>query len=216
MVGKREQPARDGVARGLRTRAEQQAEEQVQLTSESTREPVRRPPSRSRRPTACRRSARPALRRSAPDRRCTSASRPPRPTAATADALREPPKSNCGSMASNSQCRSDSGTPSRMQIICIGSSAATSTTKSSGSPGSTASSSRRARARRSSSTRRIIRGVRPELTSRRICECRGSSIMLSTWPAMARSCSSVPPYGRSPPVTDEYVSGSRSTARVSA
>ena len=48
------------------------------------------------------------------------------------DALREPPKSKFGSMASNSQCRSDSGTPSRMQIICIGSSAATSTTKSNG------------------------------------------------------------------------------------
>ncbi len=29
---------------------------------------------------------------------------------------------------------------------------------------------------------RIIRGVSPELTSRRIWECRGSSIMLSTWP----------------------------------
>ena len=56
----------------------------------------------------------------------------------------------------------------------------------------------------------------PELTSRRMCECRGSSIMLSTWPAMARSCSSVPPNGREPPVTDEYVSGSRSTASVSA
>jgi len=34
---------------------------------------------------------------------------------------------------------------------------------------------------------RIIRGVSPELTSRRICECRGSSIMLSTCPATARS-----------------------------
>ena len=63
------------------------------------------------------------------------------------DALREPPKSNCGSIASNSQCRSDSGTPSRMQIICIGSSAAMSTRKSNGSPGHRrASSSRRARA----------------------------------------------------------------------
>ena len=57
--------------------------------------------------------------------------------------------------------------------------------------------------RRSSSTRPIIRGVRPELTSRRICACRGSSIMLSTWPAIDRSCSSVPPKGRAPPVTDE-------------
>src|SRR4051812_27103758 len=33
------------------------------------------------------------------------------------DALREPPKSNCGSMAWNSQCRSDSGTPSRMHHL---------------------------------------------------------------------------------------------------
>jgi len=90
-----------------------------------------------------------------------------------------------------------------MQIICIGSSAAMSTRKSNGSPGLIASSRRRARARRSSSTRRIIRGVSPELTSRRICECRGSSIMLSTWPAMARSCNSVPPNGLPPPVTDE-------------
>ena len=31
MIGKGEQPARDGVAGGFRTRAEQQAEEQVQL-----------------------------------------------------------------------------------------------------------------------------------------------------------------------------------------
>ena len=31
MLGKREQPARDGVASGFRTRAEEQAEEQVQL-----------------------------------------------------------------------------------------------------------------------------------------------------------------------------------------
>ena len=85
--------------------------------------------SRSRPPTACRRSARPASTRSAPARRCTSASRPPRRDSCPIDALREPPKSNCGSIASNSQCRSDSGTPSRMQIICIGSSAATSVTK---------------------------------------------------------------------------------------
>ena len=48
-----------------------------------------------------------------------------------------------------------------------------------------------------------IRGVRPELTSRRICEWRGSSIMLRTCPATARSCSRVPPNGREPPVTDE-------------
>src|SRR5882762_11278160 len=33
---------------------------------------------------------------------------------------------------------------------------------------------------------------------------------------MDRSCSSVPPNGREPPVTDEKVSGSRNTARVSA
>src|SRR3954466_11536764 len=130
-------------------------------------------------------------------------------------ALRALPKSNCGSMAWNSQCRSDSGTPSRMQIICIGNSAATSTTKSNGTPGSTESNSPRARARRSSSTLAIIRGVRPELTRRRIFECRGSSIMFSTWPAIARSCSRVPPYGREPPVTDEYVTGSLSTASVS-
>ena len=32
---------------------------------------------------------------------------------------------------------------------------------------------------------------------------------------MARSCNSVPPNGRSPPVTDEYVTGSLSTASVS-
>ncbi len=118
-------------------------------------------------------------------------------------ALREPPKSKLGSMASNSQCRSDSGTPSRMQIICIGTSAAIAVTKSKGAPWGTASSSRRARARRSSSTRRIIRGVSPELTSRRTAACRGSSIMFSSCPAMDRSCSSVPPNGRSPPVTDE-------------
>jgi len=132
------------------------------------------------------------------------------------DALREPPKSKLGSMASNSQCRSDSGIPSRIQIICIGSSAATSTTKSNASSGTTESNNRRARDRRSSSTRVIIRGVRPELTSRRISEWRGSSIMLSTCPEMGRSCSSVPPDGREPPVTDEYVCGSRNTARVSA
>src|SRR6478735_5406469 len=132
------------------------------------------------------------------------------------DALREPPKSKLGSMASNSQCRSDSGIPSRIQIICIGSSAATSTTKSNASSGTTESNNRRARDRRSSSTRVIIRGVRPELTSRRISEWRGSSIMLSTCPEMDRSCSRVPPDGREPPVTDEYVCGSRNTARVSA
>jgi hypothetical protein len=74
-----------------------------------------------------------------------------------------------------------------MQIICIGSSAATSTTKSKALPGSIPSSSRLARTRRSSSTRLIIRGVSPELTSRRISECRGSSIMFSTWPAIAKS-----------------------------
>ena len=34
MVGKRQQPARDGVARGLRTSAEEQAEEQVKLDFE--------------------------------------------------------------------------------------------------------------------------------------------------------------------------------------
>jgi hypothetical protein len=119
------------------------------------------------------------------------------------DALREPPKSKLGSIASNSQCRSDSGIPSRMQIICIGSSAATSTTKSNASPATIESNRRRARDRRSSSTLAIIRGVRPELTRLRICEWRGSSIMLSTWPAMARSCSSVPPSGRKPPDTDE-------------
>src|SRR5258705_12940374 len=33
---------------------------------------------------------------------------------------------------------------------------------------------------------------------------------------MDRSCSSVPPNCREPPVTDEYVCGSRNTARVSA
>ena len=132
------------------------------------------------------------------------------------EARREPPKSKLGSMASKIQCRSDSGTPSRMQIICMGSSAAMSTRKSIGAPGEIPSSSWRARARRSSSTRVIILGVRPELTSRRMCPCRGSSIMLSTCPAIDRSCSSVPPNGRSPPVTDENVNGSRSTARVSA
>ena len=116
------------------------------------------------RPTACRRRARRACGPSTPSRRHTSASRHPRTDSRSIDALREPRKSNPGSMASNSQCRSDSGTPSRMQIICIGSSAAMSTTKSNASPSQTSSRSMRARRRRSSSTRRIIRGVRPELT----------------------------------------------------
>ena len=52
-------------------------------------------------------------------------------------------------------------------------------------------------------TRLIIRGVRPELTRRRMWAWRGSSIMLSTCPAMGRSCSRVPPKARPPPVTDE-------------
>ena len=130
--------------------------------------------------------------------------------------LRDPPKSKLGSMASKSQCRSSSGTPSRMQIICMGNSAATSTTKSKGTPGSIWSSRSWERMRRSSCTRRIIRGVNPELTNRRIRACRGSSIMFSTCPAIGRSCRSVPPKGRSPPVTEENVSGSRRTARVSA
>ncbi len=110
-------------------------------------------------------------------------------------ALREPPKSNCGSIASNSQCRSDSGTPSRMQIICMGSSAATSTRKSNGWPGTDIVQQTPGPRPQVVLDARIIRGVRPELTSRRIAECRGSSIMLSTWPAIDRSCSSVPPNG---------------------
>ena len=121
----------------------------------------RRPASRSRRPTACRRSARPASTRSAPGRRCTSASRLPRPTAArwtpcasrrsrtaarwprTANAVRTP--------ALPAECRSSASAARRRRR-----------------PGSrTARPARPHRAaagratRRSSSTRRIIRGVRP-------------------------------------------------------
>ena len=85
------------------------------------------------------------------------------------------------------QCRSISGMPISTQIICIGSSAAMSRTKSNGVLSSTASSNARVRSRRSCSMRRIMRGVRPALTRRRIRACRGSSIMFSTCPAMGRS-----------------------------
>ncbi len=57
--------------------------------------------------------------------------------------------SNPGSTASQSSWRSSSGTPSRMQIICIGSSAATSTRKSTSSPSPMRS--------------RRTRGARPQL-----------------------------------------------------
>ena len=211
MLDQRQQSAGDGVAGGLRARAEQQAEEQVQLEVGQRR--------RTRRPRGVGDDRQHVVGRLGAlggdqllavgvhpragvlgdidgrrDRRSRTAARWPR----TANAVRTPAlPAGCRSSASAVRRRRRPGSRT-------------------GTPGSTASSSRRVRARRSSSTRPIIRGVSPDCTSRRICECRGSSIMLSTWPAIDRSCSSVPPKGRAPPVTDEYVSGSRSTARVSA
>ena len=62
----------------------------------------------------------------------------------------------------------------------------------------------------------IVRGVRPVLTRRRMRAWRTPSIMFSTTPATGMSCSSVPPYGRSPPRSDEYVSGSFRTWNTSS
>ena len=121
-----------------------------------------------------------------------------------------------GSTAAQSLCRSISGTPSRMQIACMGSSAATAARKSIGSPSPIGSSSTLVRWRSSSSSRRIMRGVRPLDTSRRMRLWRGSSIMFSTSPAMSRSCSRVPPAQRPPPPSDEYVTASFWICSVSA
>ena len=123
--------------------------------------------SRARRPTACRRSGRRrfAAISSAPyaAMRCARRSR----RASGSNDLREPWKSKPGSTASNSQWRSSSGTPSRMQIICIGSSAATSTQEvERARRRRRASSSARVRRRSSSSSRRTVRGVRPALDER--------------------------------------------------
>ena len=193
MVGNREQPTRDGVAGGLRTRTEQQAEEQVQLevgqcvgvqcrVRDDRQHVVGRLP--------------PASTRSAPGRRCTSACRP-----LPASSARPTPYASRRSRTAARWLRTANVVPTQaLPAGCRSSASAARRRCRRGSrtapPATTASSRRRALARRSSSTRRIIRGVSPELTSRRICECRGSSIMLSTWPATARSCSSVPPYGR--------------------
>ena len=67
-------------------------------------------------------------------------------------------KSKPGSTAANSSWRSSSATPSRKQIICSGSSAATSTRKSTGSPSGTASSSATVRRRSSPSRLRSVSG----------------------------------------------------------
>ena len=69
-----------------------------------------------------------------------------------------------------------------MQIICIGSSAATSTRKSTATPSSIGARSARVRRRSSASSRPTVRAVSPALTSRRIRAWRGSSIMFSTTP----------------------------------
>ena len=126
-----EQPAGDRVARRLRAGGEQQAEERVQLgVGERGRLGVVER-WRARRRRACRRWGWRAWRRSARRRRRAMRWRPSCAAASPSNVRARPSRwSKPGSTASNSQCRSISGTPSRMQIICIGSSAATSVTKS--------------------------------------------------------------------------------------
>ncbi len=75
--------------------------------------------------------------------------------------------SNVCSTADSSSWRSDSGMPSRMQIVCSGISPATSCTTSNVAPSSSASSSSAVRRRSSTSSRSTIRRVSPVLTSRR-------------------------------------------------
>ena len=182
MLEQRQQAARDRVARGLGARAEQQAEEQVQLeVGERGRIHVVEGGVGDDGQHVVGRLG-PLRRRSAPARRRTSATRLPRPTVARLpdlglpraaevelrlDRLEQPMPFGLGhSQQDADHLHRQLGRDVDQEVERH--------------PGLDGVEQARARARRSSSTVRIIRGVSPELTSRRTAECRGSSIMLST------------------------------------